>query len=244
MEHNSHILRHELKYLISYTDYQSAVRTIRQAMQYDPHCEEGKPYFIRSLYFDDVYSSAYAEKEAGVQRRRKHRVRIYDFKGETIKYEVKDKYDSYISKSSASITRDQAMGIIGGDFGFMSVPGQKQAVIYGLIDSRTRLLRPKVVVDYYREAFVCAAGNVRVTFDSRLRAGISSFDIFDPELPTVPAIEDDRLILEVKYDAFLPVYIRSLLRQFNAWQTSQSKYIMCVNAKNTFYRKDIPYVFV
>lgn len=242
--YNGHPLRHELKYMISYADYNAAVQVLSRVMEPDPHSKDGG-YLIRSLYLDDMFQSAYREKEAGVERRRKHRVRIYGLSDSVIKYEVKDKFGPYISKSSSFITRAQCDMIAAGDMSFLSgADPHEQALMFGLIDSRTRLLRPKVIVDYYRKAFICGEGNVRVTFDSKLRAGIASYDIFDASVPTVPAIEEDRLILEVKFDDYLPDHIRALLRQFDAWQTSQSKYVMCVDAKNRFYRKDIPYVFI
>ncbi|MBQ4312797.1 MAG: polyphosphate polymerase domain-containing protein [Clostridia bacterium] len=241
MKYNDHPLRHELKYLISYADYYSLAPQLNQFMPYDRYCQESG-YFIRSLYFDDVYSSAYRDKEAGIARRRKHRIRIYNLSDSVIKFEIKDKFDSYISKTSASITREQLSSIIDGDCDFM-LDSDKRALRMGFIDFRTKLLRPKVVVDYLREALVCEEGNVRITFDSQLRAGFGSYDIFDPQMATVPAIESDRLILEVKYDDYLPTYIKKLLAPLDRWQTSQSKFVMCRDAQNTYYRKEPPYGF-
>ena len=62
--------RHELKYLISYAD--KAELTVRMApvLHLDPHAKQGG-YFIRSLYFDDYWNTAYAEKDAGVLLRKK-----------------------------------------------------------------------------------------------------------------------------------------------------------------------------
>ena len=239
MQYNGHILRHEQKYLISYHDSCALTHTLDSVMKRDKNCVDGG-YFIRSLYFDDVFSGAYREKDAGIRRRRKHRLRIYNMSDKTINYEVKEKFDSYISKVSSKVDRKLADKLIEGNFDDMLCPGN-QALMLGFIDSRTKLLRPKVIVDYYREVFVCDEGNVRITFDSRIRAGISSYDIFDSNVPTVPAIEPDRLVLEVKYDDYLPVHIREVLRQLSRWQTTQSKYIMCVDAKNTYYKKDVPY---
>ena len=40
---------------------------------------------------------------------------------------------------------------------------------YGAVAARQ--LRPKVLVDYFREAYTYPAGNVRVTFDLDIRSG-------------------------------------------------------------------------
>lgn len=241
MQYNGVPLRHELKYSITMSDYYRMRSLIEPFVHRDSHAGENG-YFIRSLYFDDVFSSGYYEKESGIERRRKYRIRIYNLSDRSIKFEIKDKLDSYIAKLSASITREECERMIAQDYSFM-LDSESRAMRMGYIDARTKLLHPMVVVDYDRDAFVCSEGNVRITFDMNVRAGIASYDIFDADMVTVPALEDGRIILEVKYDDYLPSYIRQLLRPVNSWQLSQSKYAMCVAAKNTFRGKEIPYVF-
>ncbi len=236
MKYKGHPLRHELKYLISYADYR-AISLAAEKIMYPDENSGNDGYFIRSMYFDDLYDSAYLEKQAGIFRRRKHRIRIYNCSDSVIKFEIKDKFENYISKMSASITREQCDGMMHGDFDFM-IDSKKPALRAGFIDARTHLLKPAVIVDYNREAFVMDEGNVRLTFDSKLRAGICSPDIFDPELPTLPAIAPDMLIMEVKYDDFLPNVVRKLLAPVNSRASSQSKYVMCRDAQNTYYRRE------
>lgn len=245
MKYNGHKLRHELKYCISYADYYELKNRAFVFMKHDEHGNNGK-YFIRSLYLDDIISSNYHQKMDGWERRRKYRIRIYDFSSDIIKFEVKDKYDSYISKSSSLITYEQCQQIINGDFSFVSDiiqsnsdGNREKALRIGYIDCASRILRPQVVVDYSREVFICSEGNVRLTFDMNLRAGQVSGDMFDPFLPTVPAYEEGQLIMEVKYDDFLPNYIKQILRSVSRWQSSQSKYAMCCLAQAHYLGKDI-----
>ncbi len=239
MKYNGHKLRHEMKYLITYRDYYLLRSRLEKVMKRDKNSGEDG-YFIRSLYFDDIYDSCYLEKEDGVGRRRKYRIRIYNLDDDVIKFEIKDKFDSYISKSSATITVDQCKKLMNSNFDFM-LDSDSATLRMAFVDARTKLLRPKVLVDYFREVFVCDEGNVRITFDSELRASIGSCNIFDPNVPTLPAIEDDKLILEVKYDDFLPERVRQLLQPVNRWQTSESKFWRCRKVQNVYYRKDMPY---
>lgn len=245
MQYNGHRLRHELKYCISYSDYYELKNRALVFMKHDEHGNNGK-YFIRSLYMDDILFSNYHQKTDGLERRRKYRIRNYDLDSDIIKFEVKDKYDRYISKSSSLITYEQCQQIIDGNFGFVSdviqskSDGDKEkALRIGYIDCAGKILRPQVVVDYSREVFICNEGNVRLTFDMNLRAGPASGNIFDPFLPTVPAYKDGQLIMEVKYDDFLPNYIKQMLRSVSRWQSSQSKYIMCCLAQANYLGKDI-----
>ena len=56
--------RNEWKYLISTSEKEMLMLRLKPFLQPDPHAGEGG-YCIRSLYFDDYWNSAYAEKEAG-----------------------------------------------------------------------------------------------------------------------------------------------------------------------------------
>lgn len=245
MEYNGHKLRHELKYNISYADYHELRNRALVFMHHDPHGDNGR-YFIRSLYFDDIMLSNYNQKMDGWEHRRKYRIRAYDFKPDVIKFEIKDKFDKYISKISSQITHEQCMSLVNGDFGFISGIIQSkaddravQALKVGYIDNACKILRPQAVVDYTREVFICEEGNVRLTFDMNLRAGQASGDMFDPDLPTVPAYDNDSLIMEVKYDDFLPNYVKQILRSVSRWQTAQSKYTTCCLAQSHYFGKDV-----
>ena len=70
---------------------------------------------------------------------------------------------------------------------------------------------PKTIVDYEREPFICEAGNTRVTMDYNIRTGLISRDFLEPESITVPA-GDAPIILEVKWDEFLPSFVRDLVQ--------------------------------
>ena len=243
MKYKNRRLRHELKYSISYHDYWELRTRAMAFMRHDEHGNDGK-YFIRSLYLDDILLSNYNQKMDGWNRRRKYRIRIYDFSPDVIKFEIKDKFDSYISKSSSVITYDQCRSILRGDFGFVgdmirhnTDGGKEKALRMGYIDCATKILRPIVAVDYDREVFICDEGNVRMTFDMNLRAGQGSGDLFDPHLPTVPAYENGMMILEVKYDDFLPRFVSKMLRPLNLWQSAQSKFAMCCLAQTNYLGK-------
>ena len=76
--------RHELKYLISWADKAELTARMSPILKLDPHATNGG-YFIRSLYFDDYWNTAYEEKDAGVLLRKKYRIRIYNCSDRSIK---------------------------------------------------------------------------------------------------------------------------------------------------------------
>lgn len=241
MQYNGMMFRHELKYYISYPEYYKLISRLNVAMEHDLGSGVSeKGYFIRSLYFDDMYQSSYMQKEAGDYERSKYRIRIYNLSQNTndIKLEKKTKVDQYISKRSANISKEQFYNILSGDGSFLLNMDRPVARDF-YIAMRTRLLQPAVIVDYYRDAYICREGNVRITFDKELRAAVDTFDIFDPDAITVDAMERDRLVMEVKYDDFLPRKIRTLIQPAASEHMAISKYVLCRNAKNLTQRKEV-----
>ncbi len=221
-------LRHELKFFISEMQYQILSRQLDHVLWRDPNGDENNEYHIRSLYFDTVFNDAYFEKLDGVRDRNKYRIRIYNLSDAVIKLECKTKVGSLISKRSLTIPRDLADQLIAGD------PEGLERTSSGLLSDMYRemtcgLLRPVVIVDYVREAYLHPAEEVRITFDKQLRTGMRSTELFNPYVATVPPFENGEIILEVKYNRVMPPYIRDLLNTYckSAQQSAISKYTWC-----------------
>lgn len=217
--------RHELKYYINPGEIEVLRSRLYPVMNIDSHSANG-PYAIRSLYFDDAFDSAYYDKQSGVRDRDKYRIRIYRYSDAEIFLERKRKLGDLIQKSSVRITRRLADRLIEGD------PRGLQNAQHPLLQDmfammRTRLLRPKVIVDYKREAYVYPVEDVRVTLDLELRTGLSSVDIFNPKLMTVSPHDRDVEILEVKFNRYLPDHIKGLLDGLDVERSAISKYVLC-----------------
>ena len=225
---NSLPLRHELKFFISPSQYFLLSRALDRVLERDPNGDENNEYAIRSLYFDTVWNDALFDKLAGVQNRDKYRIRIYNYSDRVIKMECKTKYGNLISKRSISIPRDLCEQLIAGD------PTGLENTRSGLLrdvyrEMTVNLLRPVVIVDYVREAYLHEAEEVRITFDKQLRSGMRSIELFNPYVATVPPFDHGEMILEVKYNHSLPPYIRDVLCTYcpNAVQSAISKYTWC-----------------
>ncbi|MDO4276427.1 MAG: polyphosphate polymerase domain-containing protein [Eubacteriales bacterium] len=219
------VYRNEWKYIISLWEAESLKRRLSPFLERDPNTVDGK-YMIRSLYFDDFWNSSYEEKLMGVADRKKWRIRIYNYSDSQIKLERKKKYGSYIHKDSASLTREEYDKIMNGDYSFL-LHHKNTLCQEFFYECTVNLQRPKVIVDYEREPMIKEEGDVRITFDSDVRAAISGFDIFDPELPTLSVLEQNTLVLEVKFTEFLPGVIRKLLPLDGQEFSAVSKYTLC-----------------
>ena len=218
--------RHELKYFINPAELEMLRARLSPVLKLDSHCRGGEPYAIRSLYFDDIDDSAYYDKASGVMHRDKYRIRIYRHSDKEIFLERKRKVGDLIQKSSVQITRRLCEQLISGDpRGLQTSSNPLLQDMY--VQMRLRLLRPAVIVDYAREAYLHPAENVRITFDLGLRSGLHSFDLFNAELPTVSPHDRNVEILEVKFDRYLPGHIAALLDGVEAERSAVSKYVLC-----------------
>ncbi len=229
--------RNEWKYLIDTAQKEVIKARLLPILHPDPHAPTGQ-YWIRSLYFDDYYNSAYEEKDAGILQRKKYRIRIYNGSDEAIKLERKKKFGSYIFKEDASLTRDQVYKILEGDYGFLLKSDQPLCREF-YFECVSQVLRPRVIVDYDREPWVLDAGTVRVTFDRDVRAAVGGFDIFDTKLPTLPVLEPGKCVLEVKFTEFLPNILRQILPDRASEFTALSKFSLC--CEKTAYKHGFTY---
>lgn len=212
--------RHEYKHRINMADYLILNGKISLFAQPDEHCEKG-PYFIRSLYFDSYADKALREKLDGISVREKFRIRCYNMDDSFILLEKKSKHKGLTLKENAPLTKSQVEQIMAGDYEFLA---QSDNLLLNEFYAKleNECLRPKLIVDYTRQAYVYAPGNVRVTFDSNIHSSVFTDDFFSKEVSAVPV--PNTIILEVKYDEFLPQIIADLLRLDGRQTASFSKY--------------------
>ena len=216
--------RHEWKHEINVSDMISIRQRLRAVAKPDPHAVDGK-YLIRSLYFDDITDKALREKLDGVNRREKFRIRYYNGDTSLIHLEKKSKWNGLGTKAITALTEAEAQAIVDGDWDWMLSSGRLLLQeLYSKMQSKG--LRPKTIVDYIREPFVYAPGNVRVTLDYNIRTGLSCTNFLNVNCITIPA-GDTPIILEVKWDEFLPDIIRDAVQLTGRRVSAFSKYALC-----------------
>ena len=214
--------RQELKHYINEADCAQLRARLRAVAKRDEHATDGGCYKVRSLYFDNYSDKVVIEKLSGLSRREKFRLRYYNGDTSFIRLERKSKANRMCYKESAEITKEQCMAILAGDYECLKQPEEPLLMeLYTKI--RYQRLRPRNIVDFRREAYVYREGNTRITFDSDIRTSNSISGFLNPKLPTIPAAGS--IILEIKYDGFLPDIIRDIMQIGWRNQTEFSKYI-------------------
>lgn len=219
------VYRNEIKHEISAADKAAICASMRVVARPDPHAGPDGRYLIRSLYFDTPADKALREKLDGVSEREKFRIRFYNGDPSVMHLEKKVKRGGLCYKVSAPITAEEAQRIVDGDTDWMAVSGRGLIVeLYAKMKSEG--LRPKTIVDYTRTPFVYGPGNVRVTIDENIRTGLGCTNFLNPRCVTVPAGEPV-ILLEVKWDDYLPAVIRRAVAVKSRRGAAFSKYQTC-----------------
>ena len=216
--------RNEWKHEITPSDMITLRARLRTVAKPESHGTNGT-YDIRSLYFDDQFDTALREKINGVNMREKFRIRYYENDTSFIRLEKKSKINGLCNKQQVRLYAEEVERILSGDTEWMRTD-ERELVKELYSKMKSRGLRPKTIVDYRRDAFVFPAGNVRVTLDYNIRTGLQSIDFLNPSSVTVPAT-DNTIILEVKWDEYLPDIIRDAVTLEGRQSSAFSKYAAC-----------------
>lgn len=220
--------RHEYKYLISRQAADLLKMRLPHVMKPDAHAGSTGQYTIRSLYFDDQQFGAFYEKVSGVDNRTKFRIRCYNYEDKIFKLEKKEKKGHLTRKTAQTVSKADVISL-------QENPRHRCPEHCGELTEELRMLcvnqgaRPVVLVDYDRTPFVSAYGNTRITLDENLRTIPYNGDIFAPAAPAIPVMEPDQVILEVKFDDFLPGHLAAALADIPKAPMAISKFAMCLN---------------
>ena len=223
-------IKRRKKYLISIEEFVKKSHILQQFMMQDEH-NGTHGYLIRSLYFDTPFDDDYFEKTAGIECRRKIRLRIYDTDNNFAMLEMKQKQGACQRKRSLKISRDEAERMIRGEYSILlSYEEPFAAEIYGLMQKKC--YRPKTIVEYHRKAFIAKENKIRITFDNQIVSTESHFDLFSKKLNMNPVLDPYDVILEVKYNGFLLSYIKEMINNIDKSELSVSKY--CLARQNAY----------
>ena len=220
--------RNEVKYIISKNQAQILMQRLNLIMELDTNTYEDNSYVIRSLYFDDINSESYYEKLDGILYRKKYRIRLYNATDKFIRLECKYKHNNMTAKEQALINKEICSKMINGNY---DIETEDEMLKKFLIDIKTRNLRPSVIVEYKRVAYIHPVSTVRITFDYNIRSGRYNNDLFDNDSSLVNVIDDNLVVLEVKFDEVLPLHIANILETIPSFRQAVSKFALCRELK-------------
>lgn len=224
--------RVEQKYIITEEQKAYLKYKLEQIMEYDKYSQNGS-YTIRSLYFDDMYDSYLEANEAGDDFREKYRIRTYNNDKEKIYLEIKGKELGYTRKEKEQLEMQECLDLIERkEWKWKESDGKVKRKLYALM--MMKRMQPVQIVEYDRIPFVEKRGNVRVTLDTHIVGSSETAAFFEDVLPAIPLLPTGQHILEVKYDEFLPDYIKQILNKVHVTKTAFSKYYYARRNQNIY----------
>jgi hypothetical protein len=223
--------RHELKFIISCAQAEILKYKLSLLMDVDTNSSnEDNTYFIRSLYFDDVYNSAYYEKVDGLEKREKYRIRIYNFDDSFIRLERKEKNRDLTHKEQTKLTKEECNNILKGNYDLVDTSKCKLLEDF-VLKQKLNDIKPDVIVDYRRLAYTYDVEDVRVTFDENIKSGRFNYDLFDKDILTFDVLEPNESVLEVKFNNYIPNHIAKVIMTIPSIRLAISKFALCKDQK-------------
>lgn len=249
MDSPLNIKRYEIKYYIALERLPQVRKYFAPYVTLDPFSEmrQDKNYIVRSIYFDSSELDFYYEKIDGLKIRKKLRVRTYNEQDsiDIAFLEIKRRYEKVIYKERLKIPLDLIEMICidrkkpNGEITFKEL--QCSCGNNGFANSRVidrflynldhKNLKPTLLVIYEREAYVGIIDqDVRVTFDKNVRTKI--FPTIDEVFAEddLTDVTNDVAILELKFNNFMPTWLRKATYHLNIQAQSISKYCMGIAA--------------
>ena len=230
---NTRKYRHEIKFIISKQMSLILKQRLALAMNVDKNSVNlDNTYFIRSLYFDDINSTAYYEKIDGVLYRKKYRIRIYNNDSSFIRLERKWKHNNMTSKDQLKISKENCINLLTNQFDNIDKELLNNSLMKEFItDIKVFGLKPSVIVDYKRLAYTYHISELRITFDERIKSGLYNCNLFNINRITYDVIDNNEVVLEVKFNEVLPEHISIILQTIPMYRQAVSKFALCRSIK-------------
>ncbi len=218
------VLREEKKFLIGIHDFLNTSDKLDRVLIQDEH-NGTHGYIIRSLYYDTPFDDDYFEKQAGVELRRKIRLRTYDPKLNFAMLEMKQKEGNMQLKRSLKVSKEDGIRLMQGDYSpLLKYSEPFAAEMYAYMN--WKCYKPNTIVEYQRKAFIAKENKIRITFDNQIVATESDLNLFSENLNMNPVLDPYNVVLEVKFNGFLLSYIRNLINTIDKSELSVSKYVL------------------
>ena len=225
--------RYEFKYILNNNLSKIIENEVVFFMKYDGHLDPtlDNQYLVRSLYFDNYFSSNFYEKVDGIKKRSKYRIRTYSKNRDEkipIFLEEKGRLGSRTFKKRSSIFLEDLNFFQGYEVDKFNLNNQSNEFFNNFYYARLRKsLNPCVIVDYYRRPNINIHGLFfRLTFDSNISASSANELFPDNNIQQWRQCLHGYTILEVKFDRSIPPWFHRIIQAYQLNRVSISKFVL------------------
>ena len=217
--------RYEYKYILDSKKLQAILDGIAPYVEADKYCIGGKKYSLYNIYYDTQDYSVIRHSVSKPAFKEKLRLRSYyenPSDDDKVFVELKKKADGCVNKRRAVLSYKDALELINTGKGkktgvFVNDQVVKEIEYY----IKTHPVCHKTYLAYDRLAFFLKEDkNIRITFDSNLRAGPAELG----EAGAKPVVDGDTFIMEIKISDHIPLWLARLMTENNVFRHGFSKY--------------------
>ena len=222
-------MRKEIKYEIGYSEYRQIKQILEACMETDLNAGQRGIYKVKTIYFDNYLQEVQKNKKDDINSVNKYRIRMYNDNEKSIFLERKTNENGYILKVKEPITKKDAINIIEGRYKEIleDKPSLKTEIYLNII---LKQLRPVLLIEYERIAFVDDISDVRVTIDNKIKSTTYCNKFFGK----IEAKNSNKYILEIKYNKYLPDYIKNIVINIKGKRNGKSKFINEIEKHTSF----------
>ena len=234
MKENQILYRYEFKYILNKKTSDQIEKEARNFMIYDVHVnkELNNKYFVRSLYFENNFSSNFYEKVDGMKIRRKYRLRTYSnfFDPKVpIFFEVKGRISERTYKKRINI-KNKYLNLFlsqSQNFNLLNLYPNNGMIRNFIFDSFRKNLKPLILVYYKRRPYINKFGlYFRLTFDTNLLSSKTNNLFSNDKYSSWLECKAGYTILEVKFDRSIPAWFHRIIQCYNLRRRSISKFVL------------------
>lgn len=228
---NAKSKRNELKFIISKPAAEILKMRLKPFVTNDKYSTtENNTYKIKSLYFDDIYNSAYYDKIDGVNEREKFRIRIYNDDDNFIRLEKKEKRFGLTFKTQTTISKQEYEDIINDNYN--DITNIKNELLKELlIKKKLNNLKPSVIVEYDRYALNGMVEDLRITFDENIKTQRFHTNLLKNTSLNFAVLNKDEIVLEIKFNDYIPQHILAIINSIPSIRIAVSKFALCCESK-------------
>jgi hypothetical protein len=219
--------RNESKFLIDKSIYIEIENRLLKYMELDEYNKAHEFYTISNLYFDTSQNNLIRNSLSKPAYKEKLRLRAYGVpqRDEKVYLEIKKKVFGLVNKRRTKLKLGEAYDFI--------ATGEKPEIksymnrqVLNEIEYILKIhdLEPKLYLAYDRKAFFSKINrDLRITFDSNIRTRRYDLKLESGDYGE-NLLAKDKLIMEVKAENNMPIWLSNLLSEYKIYKTSYSKY--------------------
>ena len=211
---NNSMDRYERKWVFDNIDYnQLSILLYRSKLFFSTQFQDRE---VNSIYFDDQNYSAIKQNVEGVSSKKKYRLRWYGNLNKITNsvFEVKKKNGFVVKKENFFLKKLNNLNLLNYDH-----LNKIEKFINDNFKFKNKL-SPVLTTHYLRSYFISSNELVRATIDINLK----SLPLYrNSNISIIKEFKE--IILEIKYDTNLDIYVRNNLKQISSRLSKNSKFV-------------------